>query len=115
MQAGTVPAKVFCAEDPDRFWAEHGHHLLADARAYAAWRGAGVTSYVRDDSTTVAEMRTAGVYLVLTADELVERCHSGEIRLVTSHPACGGLPAETSLEAPRLVSETVLPAVRAAS
>ena len=72
----------------------------------------GVTSYVRDDSRTVEEMRAAGVYLVLTADELVDRCRSGEIRLVTSHPACGGLPAEPSWESLRLVCETVLPAVR---
>jgi len=106
------PANVFCAEDPDRFWAEHGHHLLADAQAYAAWRGAGAKSYVRDDSATVEEMRAAGVYLVLTAAELTERCRSGEIRLVTSHPACGGLPAEPSWESLRLISETVLPAVR---
>jgi alkanesulfonate monooxygenase SsuD/methylene tetrahydromethanopterin reductase-like flavin-dependent oxidoreductase (luciferase family) len=113
LQARPGPANVFCAEDPDRFWAEHGRHLLADAQAYAAWRGASTKSYVRDDSTTVEEMRAAGVYLVLTADELTERCRSGEIRLVTSHPACGGLPAEPSWESLRLISETVLPAVRA--
>jgi alkanesulfonate monooxygenase SsuD/methylene tetrahydromethanopterin reductase-like flavin-dependent oxidoreductase (luciferase family) len=113
LQARPGPANVFCAEDPDRFWAEHGRHLLADAQAYAAWRGAGTKSYVRDDSATVEEMRAAGVYLVLTASELTERCRSGEIRLVTSHPACGGLPAEPSWESLRLISETVLPAVRA--
>jgi alkanesulfonate monooxygenase SsuD/methylene tetrahydromethanopterin reductase-like flavin-dependent oxidoreductase (luciferase family) len=114
LQARPGPANVFCAEDPDRFWGEHGHHLLADAQAYAAWRGAGTKSYVRDDSGTVEEMRAAGVYLVLTAAELIERCRSGEIRLVTSHPACGGLPAEPSWESLRLVCETVLPAVREA-
>ena len=108
------PATVFCAEDPDAFWAKHGHHLLADAQGYQRWRGASVTSYVRDDSETVEQMRTAGVYVVLTADELVEKCRAREIRLVTSHPACGGLPAEPSWESLRLVSEIVLPALRAA-
>jgi hypothetical protein len=34
---------------------------------------------------------------------------------VTSHPACGGLPAEPSWESLRLITETVLPAVRAKS
>ena len=63
--APTGPANVFCAEDPDRFWAEHGHCLLADAQGYAAWRAADVTSYVRDDSSSVEEMRSAGVYVVL--------------------------------------------------
>ena len=97
---------------PGRFWDRHGHHLLADAQGYAAWRAADTSSYVRDDSSTVEEMRAAGVYVVLTADELVDRCRAGEIRLVTSHPACGGLPAEPSWESLRLISETVLPAVR---
>lgn len=105
------PAIVFCSERPDEFWERYGHHLLADATAYQEWHGeAG--SYVVDHSRTVEEMRAAGVYVVHTADDLVDRCRSGEVRLVTSHPACGGLPAEPSWESLRLVSETVLPAVR---
>ena len=67
--APTGPANVFCAEDPDRFWAEHGHCLLADAQGYAAWRAADTTSYVRDDSSSVEEMRAAGVYVVHTPDD----------------------------------------------
>jgi alkanesulfonate monooxygenase SsuD/methylene tetrahydromethanopterin reductase-like flavin-dependent oxidoreductase (luciferase family) len=106
------PANVFCAEDPDRFWAEHGHCLLADAQGYAAWRAADTASYVRDDSGSVEEMRAAGVYVVHTAEELVERCRGGEIRLVTSHPACGGLPPEPSWESLRLICEKVIPALR---
>lgn len=105
------PANVFCAEDPDAFWAKYGHHLLADATSYAAWRGSEQRSYVQDDSSTVAEMRAAGVYVVLSPDDLVERCRSREIRLVTSHPMCGGLPAEPSWESVRLISEVVRPAL----
>lgn len=105
------PANVFCADDPEEFWERYGHHLLADALAYQEWHGeAG--SYVVDHSRTVEEMRAAGVYVVHTPDDLVDRCRSGEIRLVTSHPACGGLPADPSWESLRLVCETVLPAVR---
>ena len=66
------PANVFCAADPDDFWERFGQHLLADAQGYAAWRGADTSSYVRDDSSTVEEMRAAGVYVVLTADDLVD-------------------------------------------
>jgi alkanesulfonate monooxygenase SsuD/methylene tetrahydromethanopterin reductase-like flavin-dependent oxidoreductase (luciferase family) len=113
MQAPPGPANVFCAEDPDAFWAKHGQHLLADAQAYASWRGANTRSYVRDDSATVEEMKAAGTYVVLTPDDLVARCRSGELRLVTSHPACGGLPPEPSWESLRLICETVMPAVRA--
>jgi alkanesulfonate monooxygenase SsuD/methylene tetrahydromethanopterin reductase-like flavin-dependent oxidoreductase (luciferase family) len=104
------PANVFCADDPDEFWERYGHHLLADARAYQEWHGeAG--SYVVDHSRTVEEMRAAGVYLVTTPDDLVDRCRAG-LRLVTNHPACGGLPAEPSWASLRAVSEVVLPAVR---
>jgi alkanesulfonate monooxygenase SsuD/methylene tetrahydromethanopterin reductase-like flavin-dependent oxidoreductase (luciferase family) len=110
--APTGPANVFCAEDPDAFWERYGHCLLADAQGYAAWRATETTSYVRDDSSSVEEMRAAGVYVVHTADELVDLCRAGDIRLVTSHPACGGLPADPSWESLRLVCETVIPAVR---
>ena len=105
------PANVFCAERPAEFWERYGHHLLADAVGYQAWAGE-TGSYVVDRSRTVEEMQAAGVYVVLTADELVDRCRSGDIELVTSHPACGGLPAEPSWESLRLVCETVRPALR---
>lgn len=104
------PANVFCAEEPDRFWAHYGEHLLADARAYSAW-AQGMSNYVRDDATTVEELRAGGVYVVLTPDEMVARAQSGELRLVSSHPACGGLPAEPSWESLRLICEKVRPAL----
>lgn len=110
MRAPLGPAYVFCSEDPDRFWAEHGRHLLADATAYQQWHGAS-KSYVQDASTSVEEMRAAGVYVVATPDDLISRCESGEIRLVTSHPACGGLPTEPSWESLRLLSEKVRPSL----
>ena len=105
------PANVFCAADPDAFWERVRPPPARRRPGYAAWRAADTSSYVRDDSSTVEEMRAAGVYVVLTADELVDRCRAGEIRLVTSHPACGGLPAEPSWESLRLICETVMPAV----
>lgn len=111
MLAPPGPANVFCAERPEEFWERYGEHLLADARAYQEWHGTAA-SYVVDESRTVEEMRAAGVYVVLTPDDLVARIQAGEIVLVTSHPACGGLPAEPSWESLRLLSERVMPAVR---
>ena len=105
------PANVFCAEDPAEFWDRYGHHLLADATSYQQWHG-DAASYVIDTSRTVEEMAAAGVYVVLEPDDLVERCRSGEIALVTAHPACGGLPAEPSWASLRLMGDTVLPALR---
>lgn len=112
MMAPPGPANVFCAQDPDAFWGNFGQHLLADAQGYQSWRQAHVQSYVRDDSSTVEEMRVAATYVVLTPDDLIAKCRSREIRLVTSHPACGGLPAEPSWESLRLICETVIPALK---
>lgn len=107
------PGVVFCAERPELFWERCGEHLLHDARSYDSWHGQ-LRSAVRDGSTTVEEMRRAGVYVVLTPDELVERCRSGELVGVSMSPLCGGLPAEPSWESLRLIGEVVLPAVRGA-
>jgi len=105
------PSTIFCTEDPDAFWAENGRYLLAEARGYNAWHN-DFNSLVRDASDSVEEMRTAGVYAVLTPDELIEKCSSKEIRVVSSHPLCGGLPADPSWESLRLVCEKVMPALR---
>lgn len=110
-QPADGPAVFFCADDPDAFWRDHGWHLLHDARSYDQWHGE-LTSVVRDRSTTVDEMRQAGVYVVWTPDELVERCRSGEVTTVAAHPLCGGLAEEPSWASLRLMAERVLPALR---
>ncbi len=104
------PANVFVTEDVYAFWERWGHHLLADATAYQEWHGEHA-SYVLDASRTVEEMRAAGVYLVTTPEDLVERCRSGEVQLVTSHPGCGGLSTEPSWQHVRLLCERVMPAL----
>jgi alkanesulfonate monooxygenase SsuD/methylene tetrahydromethanopterin reductase-like flavin-dependent oxidoreductase (luciferase family) len=105
------PGAVFCVNDPDAFWEQFGHHLLHDARSYDGWQG-DTSSLVRDRSTTVEEMREAGVYVVATPDDLIDRCRSGQLELIITHPLCGGMPPETSWESLKLLGEVVLPAVR---
>jgi alkanesulfonate monooxygenase SsuD/methylene tetrahydromethanopterin reductase-like flavin-dependent oxidoreductase (luciferase family) len=106
------PQIVFCAEDPDAFWETYGPHLLADARGYWRWqpqaRGVGA---VLDPARSVEELRSGEIYLVASPDELVDRCRSGDLRVVSTHPACGGMPAEGSWESVRLISERVIPAL----
>lgn len=104
------PAYIFCASDPEHFWAHYGEYLLADARAYAAWLDGG-ESFVADNSTTVDELKQAGQYLVLTPQELISRLSEGEFSLVVSHPACGGLPPEPSWESLQLIADDVMPAL----
>jgi alkanesulfonate monooxygenase SsuD/methylene tetrahydromethanopterin reductase-like flavin-dependent oxidoreductase (luciferase family) len=111
MLPSSGPGTIFCAEDPDSFWDRYGEHLLHEARVYDSWQG-DHTSAVRDGSTTVEEMQKAGVYAVWTPEELVERCRSGEVSGVTTHPLCGGLPPQPSWESLRLLAEVVLPALR---
>lgn len=107
------PATVFCAEDPDAFWEELGHHLLADAEAYRSWQfGPGRSSFVHSDARTAEDLRDEGVYLVATPDDLVRRVRSGELGLLSCHPFCGGMPIEVGRESMRLLGEKVLPAVR---
>jgi alkanesulfonate monooxygenase SsuD/methylene tetrahydromethanopterin reductase-like flavin-dependent oxidoreductase (luciferase family) len=105
------PGTVFCSTAPEAFWERAGPHLLYEAQSYDEWQQ-GVTSLVHDHSQTVDEMRTAGVYAVLTPDEIVDRCRSGDLGAVITHPLCGGMPTDVSWESLRLLGETVLPAVR---
>lgn len=111
------PATVFCAADPDTFWARYGYHLLADARGYRAWQsdpgpGAGRSSFVHSDARTVDGLRAEGVYLVATPDELVRRVREGGLGLIATHPLCGGIPIEAGRESLRLLGEQVLPELR---
>lgn len=100
-----------CSQDPDRFWAEHGHHLLHEARSYASWQ-TGLSSAVLDTSQNVEQMREQGVYRVVTPDELVEIAQrGGPAEPITLHPLIGGLPPETGWKSLRLVAERVIPAV----
>jgi alkanesulfonate monooxygenase SsuD/methylene tetrahydromethanopterin reductase-like flavin-dependent oxidoreductase (luciferase family) len=93
------------------FWAENGKYLLAEARGYNAWHN-DFASLVRDSSDSVEEMRTAGVYVVETPEDLIAKCIAREIRVVSNHPLCGGMPEEPSWESLRLVCEKVMPAVK---
>lgn len=111
-QAPPGPGTIFCANDPDAFWDRWGEHLAHDARSYAAWHGDNASA-VRDTSVDVAAMREAGVYLVASPEDLIERCRSREVQAVTAHPLCGGLPPEPAWESLRLLGDVVLPALRA--
>lgn len=106
------PGTIYCAEDPDRFWAEAGEHLLYEAQVYSSWQQ-GVTSAVHDSSQTVEQMRAAGVYAVMTPDELIEYA-AGLTPMdgIPTHPLCGGMPAELSWSSLQLMGDKVIPALR---
>ena len=108
-------AMVHVAEDPDKAWAELGHHFLHEARVYAGWQTPDIHSAVHSDATTVEELRAEGTYQMLTPDECVERCRAmGPFDALTLHPLCGGMPIDEAWSSIRLVAEAVIPEVTAA-
>jgi alkanesulfonate monooxygenase SsuD/methylene tetrahydromethanopterin reductase-like flavin-dependent oxidoreductase (luciferase family) len=93
------------SEDPDRAWALYGEHLLHEARTYASWQSRGIRSAVRSVARTVEELRSEGVYRIVTPDECVDL---GAESLVL-HPLCGGMPPAEGLRSLGLLCERVLP------
>ena len=102
-------ALVFVAEDPDRAWAELGHHFLHEATTYAGWQTPDIRSSVHSHATTVDELRAEGIYQVLTPAEVRARVAAqGDDALVILHPLCGGLPVEAAWESLHLYADHVL-------
>ncbi|QUC56894.1 LLM class flavin-dependent oxidoreductase [Streptomyces sp. A2-16] len=95
------------AENPDEVWARHGEHFLHEARTYASWQSGDIRSAVRSAATSVEELRSEGVYRILTPDQCVEL---GLDNLVL-HPLAGGMPVEEGWRSLRLFAERVLPAL----
>jgi alkanesulfonate monooxygenase SsuD/methylene tetrahydromethanopterin reductase-like flavin-dependent oxidoreductase (luciferase family) len=106
------PGSVFVAEDPDKAWAEVGPHLLHDAVTYAGWQLPGISSHVKSTATTVDELRTEGVYQILTPDECVALAPElGPLGPFTHHPLCGGTPADLAWASLELFVDKVLPRI----
>ncbi|QGV78276.1 LLM class flavin-dependent oxidoreductase [Streptomyces ficellus] len=97
------------SEDPDRTWALYGEHFLHEARTYASWQSAGVTSAVRSRAATVEELRAEGVYRVVTPGE----CLAPGAGSLVLHPLCGGMPVDEGWRSLHLLGEHVLPRLKA--
>ncbi|MFC4502114.1 MULTISPECIES: LLM class flavin-dependent oxidoreductase [Streptomyces] len=106
MMPGAETPLLHIAEDPDRTWSEYGRHFLHEARTYASWQsGGGVHSAVRSAATTVEDLRTEGVYRILTPEE----CTAQDLDNLVLHPLAGGMPVEEGWRSLRLFAEEVLP------
>ena len=103
-------ANLFIDEDPDKAWAELGHHFLAEAQLYARWQTQDVSSPVTSHASTPEELRAEGIYAVLTPQECIDRVGSGNSTMLL-HPLCGGIPVERAWDCLHLYAEKVLPAV----
>ncbi|MEU0371753.1 LLM class flavin-dependent oxidoreductase [Streptomyces sp. NPDC006283] len=93
------------SQDPDRAWALYGEYFLHEARTYASWQSKDIRSAVRSGAGTAAELRSEGVYRVVTPDE----CVSLGAESLVLHPLCGGMPVDEGWRSLQLLCEHVLP------
>lgn len=112
-QAPSLPMFVHVAEEPEAAWERIASHALHETNAYGKWMaeaGLGGPYEVFEDA---AELRRSEKYLVLTPDEMIERCRAlGAAGNVTIHPLMGGLDPELGWENLHLLEQRVLPALR---
>jgi alkanesulfonate monooxygenase SsuD/methylene tetrahydromethanopterin reductase-like flavin-dependent oxidoreductase (luciferase family) len=100
------------AEDPDKAWAEVGHHLLHEARRYQSWQTSDIHSAVSSKATTVDELRAEGIYEILSPDQAIARCQAeGSFATIVLHPLCGGTPVDRGWDTVNLYVDKVLPAI----
>jgi alkanesulfonate monooxygenase SsuD/methylene tetrahydromethanopterin reductase-like flavin-dependent oxidoreductase (luciferase family) len=108
------PGFVMISEDPDRTWDQIGRHALFDAQSYEQWQTPGQRSQVDvKGATSPDDVRTSGVYQVLTPDECVALAgEQGDFGTVLLHPLMGGIAPDVAWEGLRLFEEKVLPRIR---
>lgn len=107
---------VHVSEDPDRTWAELGHHFLHEATTYAGWQTPDIRSAVHSRARTAEDLRNEGIYRVLTPDECAEQIKAlGPAGSFLMHPLCGGMPIDEGWRSLDLFTTVVLPAVKTPS
>jgi alkanesulfonate monooxygenase SsuD/methylene tetrahydromethanopterin reductase-like flavin-dependent oxidoreductase (luciferase family) len=100
------------AEDPDRAWAELGHHLLHEAHRYQSWQTDDIHSAVSSKATNLEELRAEGIYEILSPDQAIARCREqGDFATMVLHPLCGGIPVDRGWDTLNLYIDKVLPAL----
>ena len=107
------PGFVHVCNDPERDWARIAPHALYDAQTYAAWQPPGQRSQVHVAGNTLDELRSSGVYRVVTPDECLALAE--EYGRVLLHPLMGGLSPALAWESLELFERAVLPRLRTAS
>ncbi|HUI28134.1 MAG TPA: LLM class flavin-dependent oxidoreductase [Candidatus Kryptonia bacterium] len=101
------PGFVHVSDDPERDWARIAPHALYDAQTYASWQTPGQRSQVHVAAQNADDVRTSGVYRVVTPDECVALAR--EFGRVLLHPLMGGIAPELGWESLHLFERKVLP------
>jgi alkanesulfonate monooxygenase SsuD/methylene tetrahydromethanopterin reductase-like flavin-dependent oxidoreductase (luciferase family) len=105
-------AHHWIAEDPDKAWAEIGHHLLHEASTYAGWQTADIKSAVHSHASTPDQLRAEGIYRIITPDEAIAMAKAGgDMFSFAFHPLCGGMPIDRGWEFLQIYVDKVKPAL----
>lgn len=104
------PGFVHVTDDPARDWTRIAPHALDDARAYRAWQTPGQRTEIHVAATTEEDVRTSGVYRVVTPEECV--AIANEYGRIVLHPLMGGLDPDLGWASLRLFADRVLPRLR---
>jgi alkanesulfonate monooxygenase SsuD/methylene tetrahydromethanopterin reductase-like flavin-dependent oxidoreductase (luciferase family) len=105
---------VLVAEDPEQAWARFGPYALHEMRSYRRWAEEGGAKVPFCWVETVEQVRSTGVYQVLTPGECLAfaRSQRDANRLLTFHPLTSGLPADLSWSSLELFVAKVWPSLR---
>jgi len=113
MPAADSRGMVYLHEDPDKAWAELGHHILWEAQTYAKWTHGRSHSYLHlTDPQTVDDVRASGRYRFMTPREVIEDLAADSAEPLVLHPLVGGMPLDEAWKSLQLLTEHVLPALR---
>ena len=104
------PGFVHVTEDPEKAWADIEPYAWYDAETYRSWQAPGQHSEVSSKAETPVELRTEGVYKVVTPDECVVLAEElGPTGALVLHPLMCGMPVELGWGSLELFASKVLP------
>jgi alkanesulfonate monooxygenase SsuD/methylene tetrahydromethanopterin reductase-like flavin-dependent oxidoreductase (luciferase family) len=107
----TIETLVAVSENPEKTWAQVAPHCLYELNTYYSWLRdipGGVRGFWEE--TDPEALRSAGRYLVLTPEQLIERARAlgGAITL---EPLLGGIAPEIAWQSLELIQAKVLPSL----
>lgn len=100
------------ATDVDEAWERLSPYFLYDTNAYGDWREQDDLASPFRSSGDIEEVKSGGVYRIVTPDELLAEIETGEAGEVMFHPMCGGIPPALAWEGLRLFEHEVLPRLK---
>jgi len=110
MMPSATTAMLWCSEDPDRSWAQLGHHFLHEAETYRQWQTPDIRSAVHSQAQSADELREEEIYQILTPEQMLERSRNPTTGgVLTLHPLVGGMPVAEAMTCMTLFVDQVIP------